>query len=99
MNPKKLSQLFSAARKQSPPEPDPGFEGRALSAIRREASLEPVTLFDQLGALFPKLGLAAALVIGLCVAGDYWGSAQEGHSLNAGIAELSEQWLFAAESF
>ena len=99
MNPKKLTQLFSAARKQTPPEPSSGFETRVLRAVQSATSPMSAKLLDQLGALFPSLGLAAALVIGLCVAADYCGSALEGRSLNDGIAELSEQWLFAAESF
>ena len=53
------------------------------------------SLFDQLGELFPRLALAATLVIGLCVAADLCLSTLAPMDLSESVAQVSEQWLFA----
>ncbi|MSU58588.1 MAG: hypothetical protein EXS35_10495 [Pedosphaera sp.] len=97
MNDRKLKQLFRAARNESPPSPEPGFENLVLSAIRRELPpMRATSLIDQLGALFPRLAWAAALVIAMCLGADFCLTALAPTGLSDGIAEISEQWLFAA---
>lgn len=98
MNEQKMKRLFDAARSEQTPMPSRGFESRVLRAIRAEqraARPETVSLLDALGALFPRLAMAAGLVIGLCVAADFCLSAVGGPDLPDGIAAVSEQWLFA----
>jgi len=101
MNEKKLHQLFGAARKETPSLPEPGFENLVLTAIRRESRHAPGTasLFDQLGALFPRLAWATALVVVLCVAADFGLGALGVPSLTDGAAQISDQWLFTANGF
>jgi hypothetical protein len=99
MSKEKLNQLFTAARKEAPPLPEAGFENLVMSAIRRgpqNPGAATVSLLDQLGALFPRLAWAAALVLALCVVADFGLTALAQTNLTDGIAELSEQWLFAA---
>jgi hypothetical protein len=96
MNDRKLKKLFELSRAEHAPEPPAGFDARVLDAIRQETRLGPPSLWDQLGALLPRLAAAAALVITLCVASDYYFSGGNSGSLTADVSELSEQWLFAS---
>jgi len=101
MNEKKLNRLFSAAQKEMPLLPEAGFENLVLLAIRRERDGATGTnsLFDQLGALFPRLAWAAALVVVLCVAVDF-GLGEVGvPGLADGVTQISDQWLFTANGF
>jgi hypothetical protein len=95
MNEQKLQKLFNAARDEPAQGPAAGFEARVMRALRREPRPEPFSLAEQLGELFPRLALAAAMVIGLCVAADLCLSAFVQADLSASVAEASEQWLFA----
>ena len=99
MNDRKLNQLFRAARQEAPPPPAPGFEHLVLAAIRQPApshEVESSSLLEQLGNLFPRMALAAAVVIAACVVADYGLSVQARADLTDNLTELSEQWLFAA---
>ena len=74
MNEKKLNQLFTSARNETAPPPPADFAADVLRAVHREptvAATPAASLFDQLNFLFPRLALAAAVVIGLCVAADF----------------------------
>jgi len=98
MNDEKLNRLFRAARQDAPSSARPGFENLVVSAIRhqpRRSEVEPSSLFDQLGELFPHLAGAAAVVVALCVAADFGLTAFAPADLTDSLAELSEQWLFA----
>jgi hypothetical protein len=99
MNDRKLNQLLRAARKETPCSPAPGFENLVLAALRQPgvtSTTGDVPLFDQLGAWFPRLAAAAALLIVLCVAADFGLAAYAAADLTDSLTELSEQWLFAA---
>lgn len=98
MNDEKLNQLFQAARRDPPPSAEPGFENLVLAALRNDsqhAEPEVVSLFDQLGRWFPRLACAAVVIIALCVVADFGLTALAQTNLTDGVAELSEQWLFA----
>ena len=95
MNDRKLNQLFSAARKSAPAQPEPGFENLVLSTIRKEPLPARASLFDQLAAAFPRVAWTAAMLIVLCVTADFYVNTWSQTNLSEGIAELSEQWLFA----
>ena len=95
MNEQKLQKLFSSARSEPAPGPAAGFEARVMRALRRESRPAAFSLADQVGDLFPRMALAAAMVIGLCVAADLCLSAFVQGDLSASVAEASEQWLFA----
>jgi len=96
MNGSRLQRLFDAARNQDAPVLPEDFDQRVLRAIRREPGREPDSLFGQLNRLFPRLALAACLIIALCLAAELSAALAGGPGLTDGIAQLSEQWLFAA---
>ncbi len=74
MNEKKIKQLFTVARNEAAPLLPADFAADVLRAVCHEpkvAALPAVSPFDQLNFLFPRLALAAAAVIVLCVAADF----------------------------
>ena len=97
MNNDKIQKLFNSARKEEAPRPDGDFSAQVMRAVRSEAAPEPASVWGEVGELFPRLAVAAALVIGLCVAADFCASAIEGPDLTSGVAQLSEQWFFATK--
>ena len=100
MNEKKLKQLFASARKEVAPAVSPDFAGDVLRAVRREpvpGPAESFSVWEHLNALFPRLALAAAAVIVLCVAAD-WGLTAAGMpGISEGTAQLTSQFLFNPE--
>jgi hypothetical protein len=96
MNDPKLKKLFELAQKETPPAPPGNFELRVLAAIRREERAAPLTWWDQLGALFPRLALAAVLLMAVCLAADYYASACHPSSFAEDATQISDQALFAA---
>ena len=86
MNENKMRKLFAAAREETAPEPGADFATQVMQSVRREPAPEPVSVFGQLGDLFPRLAFAAAVVIVLCVAGDFCASALEQPDLTSGVA-------------
>jgi hypothetical protein len=96
MNDDRLKKLFALARTETPPSAPEGFDARVLAAVRRERRAAPVSVWEQIGALFPRLAVGAALVIALCLAAEFCWSAMQPSSLAAEVSELSDQWLFAA---
>ncbi len=67
-----------------------------VRALRSEARPAPLSFWDQLEALFPRLAITATLVVGLCVLGDVYFSTMYPTSLSSEVNAISEQWLFAA---
>jgi hypothetical protein len=96
MNEHDLKKLMDAARRETPPAPPADFAARMMTAVRREPRATPVTLWEQLDRLFPRLAFAAAAVIAVCVAADLCQSALYPSNLTTDLDEISEQWLFAA---
>ena len=94
----KLQKLFEAARHERAPVPAANFDSRVVRVIRREKRAPAATLFDQLGGLLPRLAAGAALVTGLCAAADF-ALSTAGPDIATGAAEVSGQWLFAANAF
>ena len=97
MNVGKLQRLLLNARSAIPPVPSGDFNERVIRAIRREQRPEPFSLIDQLGEFFPRLGLAAVVLIALCAASDLCFTTFSQTDLTSGVAQLSDQWLFAAK--
>lgn len=97
MNDHKLKRLFELSHGETPPAAREGFDERVMAAIRREphSVAESVSLWDQIGRLFPRLAFGVVLIIGVCVLADFC-TLTESSSLTAGIDQISEQWLFAA---
>ena len=96
MNQKKLKQLFAAARNNAAPAPPEDFAADVLRAIGREPAvvrLAAGSLLDQLNFLFPKIALAAAAIIVLCVAADFGLSAAGLPDLAEGLSQITAQWL------
>jgi hypothetical protein len=97
MNERKLNQLFDAARKERAPVPPEGFDQAVLQSVRRDppsAARPPLSLLDQLNLLFPRLALAAAAIVLMCVAGELAISAT-----TPSLTELSDQWILTADEF
>jgi len=95
MNENKLQRLFAAARKDAAPAPPAGFAADVLRQVRNEPAVGqpvPATVFDQLNALFPRLALAAAAVIILCIAADFGLTSAGLPELGDGAAQLSSQF-------
>jgi hypothetical protein len=92
MNEQKLNRIFDLARGDTPPAAPEGFDARVLSAIRREQRAAPVSLWEQLGELFPRLAVAAMLVMGTCLAAEFYLSATTNPRVNGDLTALSEQW-------
>lgn len=95
----KLNKLFAAARKETPATPEAGFENLVLAAIRSEPmsrEAAELSLADQLSALFPRLAWVTAVIVVLCLATDFGLSAWGVPTLTEGVAEISNQWLVAA---
>ncbi len=96
MNEKKLKQLFAEARNETAPAPPPDFASDVRRANRREPAAkpkEPLSIFDQLNLLFPRIALAAAAVIAVCIAADFGLTAAGLPDLGDGISQISAQWL------
>jgi hypothetical protein len=53
-------------------------------------------LWDQIEALFPRVAMGAALVMALCLLGDFYFSAAHPAGLSGDVNEISEQWLLGA---
>lgn len=96
MNDHKLKKLFDLARADAPPAASESFDARVMAAIRREQRAAPLTWWDELGALFPRLAFAAALVMAACLAADYCYSARHHSTLAEDMGQYSEQFLVAA---
>jgi len=98
MNNRKLKQLLASARRETAPLPPDDFTADVLRAVHGEppaATPGTISIFDQLNLLFPRLALAAAGVIVLCVAADFGLTAAGVPSLGDGVSQLSAQWLLA----
>jgi hypothetical protein len=99
MNDRKLKQLFASARQENVPAPPEDFATDVLRAIHREppvATSETISIFDQLNLWFPRLALAASVVIVMCVAADYGLTAAGVPGLSDGVSQLSAQWLLTS---
>jgi hypothetical protein len=96
MNDEEMKRLMVSARREVAPSPPEGFAARVMMAVRREPRALPMTLWEQLDAIFPRLAFAAAAVIAACLLADFCHSAMRPSDLSAGLDEISEQWLYAA---
>ncbi len=96
MKDSKIQSLFAAVRKEQAPEVPFNFDQNILSAIRREGrrSYSP-SIFDQLNQLFPRLAAAAIVIIGICVATEFYFDKPE-PTTTADVQQAAEEWLFAS---
>lgn len=90
MNDKKLNQLFDVARREKPAAPAEGFEQLVMQQIQRNPARVELTISDVLNLWFPRLAVAAAALIALCVIGEYTAS---GPSLTDSALQLSDQFF------
>ncbi len=91
MNDSKFKKLFELARGEKAPAASEGFERAVLLAIRREGRAAPLTWWDQLGQLFPRLAVAALLVIGVCTAAEFLYTSSQKGGTTGDLSALSEQ--------
>jgi hypothetical protein len=95
MNEKKIQKLFAAARHETAPQPPADFAADVLRAVRREPTIKPAaadTLVTQLNRLFPRVALAAAAVIAVCIAVDLGFTSAGLPGLDDGAAQLTSQF-------
>ena len=90
MNNRKLRELFGAAKRQKPAAPTEGFDLQVMQEIRRNPARIELSITDVLGRWFPRLALAAAAVIALCVLTEF---VSTGPDLTDSAAQLSAQYL------
>jgi len=96
MTGRKLNQLFQAARRETAPEPPPDFADALVRTLRREPPSPPPgepSLFDELNALFPRLALAALLVMALGVAANLALGTSELTDWDDSLPPVSTQWF------
>ena len=99
MNANKLTRLFDSARRDMAAQPSEQFATNVMCAARRKTDPEAWDVFAQLSEWFPRLALASAVMIILLVALDAYASASGPVDLDGGVAQISEQWLFATKGF
>jgi len=100
MNDHNLSKLFAAARNEPAPTAPAEFSADVLRAIGREPAPRPAmaaSVFDHLNGLFPRVGLAAAAIIVLCVAADLGVTAIGMPGVDDGTAQVASQYLFNSD--
>lgn len=98
MNERKFKRLFELARSETPPvAAEEDFDARVLAAIRRERRKAPVSLWEQIGELFPRLAVAAVVLMAACVLTDYCSSPTQTASLTDDVNQMSEPWLYGAD--
>jgi hypothetical protein len=90
MNDNRLNQLFNATRRETPAAPAEGFELLVMQQIQRQPGRMEPSISDVLGLWFPRLAVAAAAIIAVCVIGDFMSS---GPSLSDSAAQLSVQYF------
>ncbi len=92
MNERKLRRLFELAQQAKAPVAPEGFNARVMRAIGPARRVEPPTLWEQLGGLFPKLAMTAVAVVLICGMIDYWDARSHGTSLMGDLSALSVEW-------
>ena len=70
MNDRKLNQLFHAAKSEAPAVPNEGFAFLVMQQIQRNPARTELSISDMLGNWFPRVAVAAAAVIAICVLGE-----------------------------
>jgi hypothetical protein len=90
MNDKRLNQLLNAARRETPAVPGEGFEQLVMQQIQRNPARAELSISDLLGLWFPRLAVAAAAIIAVCIISDY---VSPGPSLTDSAAQLSDQFF------
>ncbi|MDB6026949.1 MAG: hypothetical protein JWM68_3172 [Verrucomicrobiales bacterium] len=96
MNDSNIQKLLAAARKEQAPEVPFNFENSVVSAIRRDQRRStPLSFFEQLNQLFPRLAAAAVVIIGLCIATEFYFTQSE-TTTTADVQQAAEEWLFAS---
>ena len=102
MNDKKLKQLLESVRREATPAPPEDFASDVACAVRREPPTKlkgQLSIFDQLNLLFPRLALAAAAVIVLCVVADFGLTVAGVPDLGDGVSQISAQWFLTPNGF
>jgi hypothetical protein len=96
----RLQQLFERARAEAAPVPPPDFAVVVLRAVRAEPPPRPaerLAVFGQLNQWFPRLAVAAVLLMLLCLAADAGLTAAGLPELGDGVSQAASQFVLAAE--
>lgn len=100
MNEKKLKQLFAAARNETAPQLPPGFAEDIVRMVRCEPAPSRAgasSVWDHLNRLFPRLAVAAAVIIALCFAADWALTAAGVPGVSESASQATSQDLFTLE--
>jgi len=100
MNEKKLKQLFTAAQNDIAPQLPAGFAEDVVRMVRCEPASTyggASSVWDHLNRLFPRIAVAAIMVIALCVAANWALSAAGVPGVSESAAQATSQDLFTLE--
>ncbi len=89
MNERKLNQLFTAAKSETPAAPNEGFAFLVMQQIQRHPARPEPSVSDVLGMWFPRLAVVAAAVIAISVISEMVVSSNA-PSLSESAAQLSD---------
>jgi hypothetical protein len=92
MNDLKLTQLFNAAKNETPAAPNEGFAFLVMQQIQRNPARAELTISDMLGMWFPRVAMVAAAVIAICVISEMV-LASNAPSLSESAAQLSQPFV------
>jgi len=89
----KLNQLFSLARRETAPPVPPEFAANIMARLSRQDTTGPASISDQLNLWFPRLAVASAMAIFLCLGLEFALSSFSSADFSEQVAQVSLQWL------
>jgi hypothetical protein len=94
MNKKKLNQLFTAARRETPPIVPADFAERVQRELGQATVDTPVVnLWDQLNRNFAHYAVAAAAMIMICAAVEIGQSFNHESSMTDDVDQICADWM------
>jgi hypothetical protein len=95
MNEKKLSQLFAAARRDTPPAVPADFAERVQRELSQAVQGAPVVVsfVDQLNRNFTRYAVAAAAMIMICIAVEIGQSFSHETSIDDDVNQICSDWM------
>ena len=93
MKDKKLSQIFAAARRETPPAVPAGFAERVQRSLATEAEPVVIGFIDQLNRNFTRYAVSAAAAIMLCAAVELSQTFRQDPSIDDDVEQICSDWM------